>query len=89
MTRPIYYERTYLHLVPKVRHSFQEWTRQRLVDIHVELQVLRQDKARLLRLSTKVDRCEQCRVLNTLTICDDGAFRCKRCQAAPKEEASA
>jgi len=86
MTRPeTYYERTYLHLVPKVRHSFQEWTRNRLVQIFAEVEALRADHARLLRQCTKVDRCHQCRVLNTLTICDDGAFRCQRCLAVPKE----
>jgi hypothetical protein len=80
-----HYERTYLHLVPKVRHTFQEWERQRMLDIHVELQVLRKDLARLKRASTRVERCHQCRCLSTITICDDGAYRCQRCLAVPKE----
>jgi len=76
--------RAHLALVP--RHTFQEWTRDRLVQIHAELSALRQDLKRLKRLSTQVAPCWQCRVRATITICDDGAFRCARCQAAPKEE---
>jgi len=77
--------RAHLALVP--RHTFQEWTRDRLVQIHAELSALRQDLKRLKRLSTQVAPCWQCRVRATITICEDGAFRCARCQAAPKEEA--
>ena len=76
--------RAHLALVP--RHTFQEWTRDRLVQIHAELSALRQDLKRLKRLSTTTARCHQCRVLATITICEDGNWRCKRCLAVPKGE---
>ncbi|HJQ66363.1 MAG TPA: hypothetical protein VJ816_08300 [Gemmatimonadales bacterium] len=67
------------------RNTFASWQRDRLVQIFAEVEALRADKARLIRMSTQVARCWQCRVLNTITICDDGAWRCRRCQLAPKE----
>ena len=71
--------RPMLTLVP--RHTFQEWTRQRLVDIHVELQVLRADLRRLQRQTQHMGRCPSCTVYSTLHLTADG-FRCRRCQLA-------
>jgi len=75
-----------LQLVP-TRRTLISYQRDLLVQRFAEIEALRQDLKRLKRLSTQVAPCWQCRVRATITICEDGAFRCARCQAAPKEEA--
>lgn len=66
-----------LALVP--RHTFQEWGRQRLVDISVELSVLRADLERLRRRCTQVGKCDRCTHWSTTSLQDNGFFYCRRC----------
>ena len=70
-----------LQLVP-TRRTLISYQRDLLVQRFAEIEALRQDLKRLKRMSTTTARCHQCRVLATITICEDGAFRCKRCIAA-------
>jgi ribosomal protein L37AE/L43A len=67
------------------RRTLASYQRDLLVQRFAEVECLRADLKRLQRLTTEVARCHQCRVLCTITLQDDGAWRCKRCIAAPKE----
>lgn len=72
-----------LSLVP--RHTMQEWTRDRLVQISAELSALRMDLARLERRCTQMGRCDACRKGATVTIQDNGWWLCVRCQCQVSE----
>lgn len=74
-----------LQLVP-TRHTFQEWERQRMLDIFAELAALRADLARLLRQSTQMGRCDSCRRLDTITIQDSGFWTCRRCAEGVRQK---
>ena len=71
-----------LALVPK--QTLADWTRQRLVDISVELSVLRADLDRLHRRCTQVGKCDRCDHWSTTVLQDNGFFYCRRCALVAK-----
>jgi hypothetical protein len=72
-----------LALVP--RHTFQEWSRDRHVQIAAELSALRMDLERLQRRCTQMGRCDSCKRGATVTIQDNGWWLCRRCQLTTQE----
>lgn len=73
-----------LRLLQAPRASLNTWTRQRLVDISVELSVLRADLERLRRRCTQVGKCDRCTHWSTTVLQDNGFFYCRRCALVAK-----
>jgi len=72
------YLRPTLRLV-QTRRSLRDFQRDLLVQRFAEIEALRADLKRLQRQTTDVARCHQCHRLATITLDDDGAWRCVPC----------